>query len=320
VTAEFAVKTSGASFVPSGADIEYFYEIRDAVGNTVESERFDLEYKDPAFDWQRFQRGELVILWHDRPRSQVVEVARDVGERLVAVKELLGLENPRPMKAVILNSSREAGRSFPPVSDTTSRRHVFGGFAFGDLDLFVLAGLDRDSVVHEMVHLLIDEALDSPLARVPSWLNEGLAMYFESEPRGRQAAVAQAAGNDRLLRLRFMGSTPGVPADVRLFYAQASSVVKYVMDAHGPEMMASLLEALNKGGGIEAAVREVYGLSLEDLERAWKADLLGEPRLFQVTDPGTLGTSAIIGGAVAIAVVMVVIRWLRHLGSPPDPA
>ena len=86
--------------------------IRDAQSNAFESERFYLEYKDPAFSWQRIQRGDLKVLWHDRPSDGVVKVAEDVSRRLEPVKRLLGLDTLRPMKAVILNSRREAGTQF----------------------------------------------------------------------------------------------------------------------------------------------------------------------------------------------------------------
>ena len=319
VIADFRVKTGGANFIPSGVDIAYHYEIRDSEGNTFETETFSLEYADPSYDWRRTQHGDLMFLWHDRPLDSVVDVARDVAPRLEEVKELFGLETVRPMKAVIINSGREAGRSFPVVSDAARRGHLYGGFAFGPLDLFVLVGLDRSGIVHEMSHLLLDEAMDSPMARVPAWLNEGLAMYFEFSPRGREATVSQAANRGRLLRLRSMGTIPGKPQDVRNFYAQSWSLVKHMMDAHGRERMAVLLGAINRGSSIEEAVPEAYGMSLDALEREWKGQFTGASLVNSITDPGTLGTSALIAGAVVVAMVAVIVRWLRGVGSTPGP-
>ena len=74
-------------------------------------------------------------------------------------------------------------------------------------------------MVHEATHLLLDRAVDSPLARVPAWLNEGLAMYFESDSYRREATVARAARDSALLRLGAMNTVPGRPEDVRQFYA-----------------------------------------------------------------------------------------------------
>ena len=313
VTTDFRIKTGGASFIPSGVDIEYYYFVKDAAGNTFESDRFSLEYKDPSFEWHRFQQGDLIFLWHDRPADLVMAVASDVDQSLEPVRQLLGLDAIRPMKAVILKSVGEAERSFPPVSEAARRNHLYGGFAFGELDLFVLMGLNTDGIVHEMTHLLLDEALDSPLATVPDWLNEGLAMYFEASSRGREAIVSQAARGDRLLPLTSMGNVPGRPQDVRLFYAQSWSLVTYMMDKYGPEPMGALLAAVNEGGRVQEAVRAVYGRTMDELDRQWRAQLTGDGSASLIADAGTIGTSVLIAGAVAVALVAIVLRWLRSV-------
>ena len=313
VKATFEVKTGGAQYIPSGVDIEYYYRIRDASGNIAETERFHLEYMDPRYDWQRYQAGGLIVLWHDRPRSQVARVADHVALRLEEIKRLMGLSETVPMKAVIVNSQREARRNFPRVSGAASRDHLYAGFAFGDLDVFVLAGLDPDGMTHEMVHLLMDEAVGSPLARIPAWLNEGLAMYFESSSHGHEAAVARAAYRRALMPLRSMGSQPGRPSDVRLFYAQAWSVVDFMVRAYGRERMAALLEALDEGGGIESAVPTAYGMSLDELERRWLSYIAGEPVVPLPSPLSTIGPPAIIAGAVLVAAAAVIVRWLRHV-------
>ena len=311
VNADFSIKTGGANYLPSGTDIEYFYSIRDKDGNVFETETFWVEYKDPSFKWQRLELQDLAILWHDRPRSRVDRVGAEVEMRLVEVKRLLGLKDTRPMKAVIVNTAREAARSFPFVSGAASKGHVYGGFAFGQYDVFVLAGLNTDGIMHEMTHLLVDEALGYARARVPSWLNEGLAMHFESGSRGRETMVAGAARAERLIPLRSMGKVPGRPGDVRLFYAQSWSFVKHLMDVYGADYMSVLLDSLKDGNRIDKAVSEAYGVPLDELERNWKAEINGGPSVTRV-DPGSLGTSAIIGGAVAVAIVAAIMRWFRQ--------
>ena len=315
VSADFTIRTGGANYLPSGVEITYYYVMRDTEGNTFESESFSFEYKDPRYRWERFSHGDLVVLWHNRPRDDIVEVARAVNGRLQDVKQLLGLDTVKPMKAVILNSTREAGRSFPLVSETARRGHLFAGFAFAELDVFVGVGLHQNLMVHEMTHLLIDEALDSPMARIPAWLNEGLAMYFEPSTRGRDGTVSRAIRDGRQIPLRSMGSVPGRPRDVRLFYAQASSVVRYMMDSHGQERMTAVLKAINGGADIEDAVRVGYGISLEELERQWTGHLTGEPPDSPAVNSGNLASTAIIAGAVAVAIVAIVVRWFRHIGG-----
>ena len=122
------------------------------------------------------RRGDLAILWHDRPRRDVERVLADVAPRVEEIKSLFGLDEAGVMKAVIVNSRREARQSFPFISEAASSGHLYGGFAFGEMGVFILHGLYPNGIIHEAAHLLLHEAVDSPLARVPSWLNEGLAM------------------------------------------------------------------------------------------------------------------------------------------------
>lgn len=318
IESTFTFPTSGQFYIPPGVEIEYHYVIRDIDGNSLETEPLRLEYLDPTYRWQRLHMGDLELLWHDRPRGLVGDVAADVIERSTAAKELLGISSPSPMKAVILNSAGETSRSFPNVSDAASRGHVYGGFALGEFDTFVLGSLSVDGMVHEMTHLYIDEAIEGPGVRVPSWLNEGIAMYFESGPRGRDRVLARAAVGNQLIPLRSMGAVPGRPDAIRNFYAQSWSIVGYLIDRHGEERMSELLAEIGGGSPIEIAVETVYGKSLEQLDADWRDQLSRRTNLIPRPDPGTFGTSLLIGGAVVAAILAVGFRWLRRQVTPPD--
>ena len=312
ISAEYRLKTGGSSYIPGGTVIHYHYLLEDAEGNTLTGKEMVLEYTDPQYEWERLREGDLLVLWHDRPADRVGIIVADVNERLSAVKSLLGIEKASAMKAVVLNNSREAERGFPTVSAASKQEYLYGGFAFGDFDLFVLVGLTADRMVHEATHLLLDEAVGSPLARLPAWLNEGLAMYFETDTRGREARVVDAALHDSLMDLRSMNSVPGKPDDVRLFYAQSWSLVRYLVDTLGAEHIPSILAAINSGSPIDEAVQQVYGKSLEDLEDQWKTEVVQAMPLAPRSGLGVVSVGTIIACAVLIAVAVTAFRWVRH--------
>ena len=312
IDAEYRIKTGGSNYIPSGVNITYYYHIGDAAGNEFDSESYSLEYLDPRYEWQRYRLPGFEVLWHDRPASTVRGVADEVNERLDEVRALLRLDETATMKAVILNSRREAGDSFPNISHAAEAGHLYGGFAFGAHDVFVLAGLGRDGMIHEMTHLLIDEAIDSPMARIPAWLNEGLAMHFEGGDAGRGRTVLNAYNRGQLTSLRSMNAVPGVPSDVYRFYAQSWSVVDYMMATYGPEPMTALLGAIDAGNDLDVAMRIAYGFGIDELESRWRAQLGGGVIERLPYDPGTVGTSFIIGGAVVVALTAVLFRWLRQ--------
>ena len=319
VATDFSLKTGGASYLPSGVDIEFYYEIGDTAGNTLSTEPASLEYRDPRYDWQELRHGSLVMVWHDLPAGRVMDVAAEVDRRLDDVKRVVGLQESSSIKAVVVNSRREADIVFPFLSEAARRGHLYGGFAMREFDLFILAGLSADGMVHEAAHLLLNQALASRLARVPAWLNEGLAMYFETGSHGRAATLARGARRGRLMGLGAMNTVPGRPDDVRMFYAQSWSVVKYMIDAYGPERMTALVHGIGSGQGFEQALTQTYGMGLEELERRWRDEAIGTTSIVPRPDPGTIGTSIIIAVAIAIAAVVTAYGWRSGKGEPLDP-
>jgi hypothetical protein len=319
VLAEFEIRTRAGVFIPSGVEIEYYYVFRDSRGELFESGRFQVEYLDPQYDWQRMDAGGFELLWHDRPREAVEAVARQVDRGLLPIMEMLGPLPAHPMRAVIVNDRDEANRAFPVISQAATDGHLYGGFAYPDYELFVLSGLSVDGMLHEMTHLLIDDALDSPLARVPAWLNEGLAMYFEGGAGGRPTDVSDASRSGALLSLRNMGAVPGRPSDVRLFYAQSWSIVTYAVATFGPARMSELLAAINSGQRIDEALQTAFGVSIDKLEAQWRASIRSDASFTHLVDPGTLGTSLIIAGAMIAAAAAITVSWIKRVRSVTSP-
>lgn len=320
VKTTFSVKTSGSNFLPSGSDFEYRYMIRDAEGRSFETQAETFEYLDPAHEWQRVQKGDLVLLYHDRNRESVERVVDEASVSIERVKTVFDLGRVRPIKAVILSNRAESRESFPMISETANRNHVFGGFAFGEYGVFVLGGLDTDGIVHESTHLLLDEAVSTPFVQIPSWLNEGLAQYFESDRDRSAPTVARAASSNRLMRIRAMGSVPGRPEDVGLFYAQAWSFVSFLMVSRGDASMTNLLDLLNRGMNLEDAIVQSYGASLDELEIQWRDEIGGAPAITPIYDPGQVGTSALIATAAAFSALVMIWRWIRGTAVPVDDA
>ena len=106
-------------------------------------------------------------------------------------------------------------------------------------------GLNTDGIIHEMTHLLLAEMVDSPFARIPSWLNEGLAEYFEQRVSGasglsnrQQLYLRRAieAGHwiplAELNRASFGRMSPEVAT---LAYVQSLAAVDYLASADGVE-------------------------------------------------------------------------------------
>ena len=142
--------------------------------------------------------------------------------------------------------------------------------------------------------------------------------YFESGSGGRDRIVSQASVTGRLLPLASMDNVPGRPQGVRIFYAQSWSIVTHMMDNYGDEKMSGLLALINEGESIDNAALTIYGKSLDEIDREWRSGLARSSRLSRLPNPGSFGTSAIIGAAVGLAMLIVAFRRIRRIFSPPS--
>ena len=145
-----------------------------------------------------------------------------------------------------------------------------------EFGLFVMAAPSRGIFIHEMTHLVVAESEKSPLGHdAPSWLTEGLAVYFQNEgdDRSLEQRLASPARGGRLLPLKNMNRVPGRRNEIGVFYPQAGHFVGYLIDTYGRERIGALLANLDSGQEIADAFHSTYGESLYDVENTWRSTL-----------------------------------------------
>ena len=222
------------------------------------------------------------------------------------------------MRAVIVNTQKESLKSFPKISMSATRDNIYGGFAFHDYGVFIIRGLSVDAMIHEATHLLMNQKMNSPLSRVPAWLSEGLAMYFEIDSKHRTRTAEIGYLQKKLRPLSSMESVPGKSMDIRIFYAHSQEIVRYLIDTEGKEKFLNLLIQINSGARADTAVIDVYGRSLDDLDKSWRATLNPTFDRRLLVDPGTFWTSLILGTAFLFAVIVSTMRWAKKKISSPS--
>ena len=327
VQTSFNLDLSGAGYLPPGTEMEYYYSILDSQGNTLKTVPETFVYLDDRFEWRTTEAGPLTIYWHDRSEERVREVARQVEDYLVDVSDLLNVELERQAKGIIYNSRSEAKAAVPQLSRTLTEGGVFQGFAFSEQGVFVGVGLQTRLLVHETAHLLLDEATNSPGARVPAWVNEGFASHVEpgSDEFTAGGGLPSWAASGKM-PLRSMYSIPGRPRDIRDFYRKAESVVAYLLQTHGTEKFLSFVGELDSGRSDDAALRSTYDFGLEELDQRWRSALAGlrGPGDSDESSDGSGrsngGGSFPVGalGSVVIAVLAVTamaVMALRYIGA-----
>jgi tetratricopeptide (TPR) repeat protein len=121
---------------------------------------------------------------------------------------------------------------------------------------------------HEIAHVI---TLQMSNNRVPRWLTEGISVYEEKRARpewGREMEVtfAQALDQGKTLSVRDLNSGFSDPRTISLAYYQASLLVDYLVTVHGEPALRRLLRAYGQGLENEAALKDAYGASIEELQ------------------------------------------------------
>lgn len=130
---------------------------------------------------------------------------------------------------------------------------------------------------HEMTHLIFREFTGFK-EEVPLWLNEGLAQWEEPAKRKELVRIAR----DMVARNRYIPLPAMTSVDVKKlvaagnpgeFYAQAASLVGYLIEKHGSERFRKLCGKLRDGKAMDDSLRFAYPdtiRNIDDLEKAWK--------------------------------------------------
>jgi tetratricopeptide (TPR) repeat protein len=134
--------------------------------------------------------------------------------------------------------------------DGTIRVPVRGALASAD-------DLER-LLAHEFVHALIAGVAGR---NVPQWLNEGLAVHFES-------VSADEGGDDRTVRVplaRLEGDFGELsPAEARSAYLRSTAAVRRMLRLRGPSAVIALLQDLGRGAPFASAFVQRMAMRYED--------------------------------------------------------
>ena len=279
VTASYTwdFRTSGT--VPPGTEVWWEWEITDADGQILRTERRTQILTDQRFTWQTVGDDQLTIYWVDGDTdvgNTLLDLAQGAADSLRADA---GLSVDQPVRLTIYPDFDSMREAVLQVAEWT------GGLAYSSYNA-ILIGIAPDQeewarvvIPHEYTHLVTGAATDNCLSvYMPTWLNEGLSMHFEgSLSTSDDAMLADRVRAGTLPPLRELAN--GFSAygdDANTSYTQSGRVVSYLLDAYGPDPMAALLAAIKAGQPIDDALRTAYGLDTDQVDAAWRASITGD--------------------------------------------
>lgn len=154
-----------------------------------------------------------------------------------------------------------------------------GGMSYGNAILIYESQGAAAILAHEMTHLIFNEFMGLSNSADFKWINEGVAVYEETRASvSSRAAYAQRVISlvepnpipfSQMINLAPQGEQTGA---VERWYAQAGSVVSFMINEGGTLGFSIFITRLKAGASPDAAAGEAFpGLwkNTGDIEKAW---------------------------------------------------
>ncbi len=266
--------------LPPGATIWWRWHFTDESGKETVSERKSVTWLDDVHPWQTVSDGDLRLHWYGFEKSFAQEMLASGVRGLEFNATQSGLKTEAPIDLYVYanyDDMREAILYEPSWT---------GGMAFSEHNIVIMGtssgadtSWDKSTVIHELTHVLVGHLTFSCLGDVPTWLNEGLAVYSEGDLDAVSAAQLNAAiKNNELLTVRSLSVGFSEVSDkASLSYSQSYSIIKFLIESYGQDKMTELLTTLRDGSTVDEALRKVYGLDVDGLEAAWRTAVGAAP-------------------------------------------
>jgi hypothetical protein len=280
VQAEWTWEMRQSGSLPPGAQLWWRWRVTDANGQETISETQTATWLDDDHNWQTINNGDYLQLhWYEGDGAFAADLVNAAGAGLSFNEEQSGLKAEAPIVIYIYANTDDLKEAI------LYEPSWIGGRAFPDQNIVILGisqdNLEwgRDTIVHELTHVLVGHLTFSCLGDVPTWLDEGLAMYSEGElDPASQSQLDAAAHADTLLTLRSLSAGFSEDASkAHLSYNQSYSVIKFMIETYGQDRMSSLLLGLRDGQTIDQALMQTYGFNVEGLDAAWRQWIGAQP-------------------------------------------
>ena len=237
-------KTGG---LPTGATVKYWWTVKDVNGNIVETVPSRISFDDTRYAWQSITEDKTTIYWYKGDLSFAREIMSATQEALTRLSGSTGAYLKKPVKIYVYASRDLLGAMIFPQEWT-------GGVAFTEFGTIII-GIDsgnldwgKRAITHELTHLVVHQMTFNPYGDLPTWLDEGLAMYAEGSPDPDMVAALNAGiAKKQLISVRSLASPfSAFPDQAVLSYAESDSLVRFLVSNYGQGKMLELLNTFEQ--------------------------------------------------------------------------
>ena len=309
--------------LPPFSTVSYWWQITDANGQTLITPPASFTYEDNRFAWRTLTSGSVTVHWYQGDPAFGQAAARIATSALPIITQDVRAPLPERVNVYIYASDADVQSALGRVGVAYANGHADPKLGVVVIsvapDLRATDNLEIQ-LPHEMTHVLIYRAAGGNYAAVPYWFNEGLAVLHQAQRDSRLPALLAAARDSRQFLSLSSLCAPFNPAEVSLAYAESESVVSFIRQRFGAEGINRLLTAYAGGADCGAGVQSALGLSLDQLQTSWQADIAPAPvtvsERAQALAPWLLLTLLVLLGPITL--LLVAFRRPPPPDSEPD--
>src|SRR5436305_4252765 len=171
---------SGAE--PPGATIWYSWRVTDKSGQQTVSEPRRVLWLGSTQQWSSISSGGLTLHSYAATAGFAQDLLDSALGSLKTLQRTTGLAPRAPIDMYVYANSREMQDALLSVPAWT------GGMAYPEYNSLVIgispdrAEWGKQTLAHELTHIVVGHFIFSCVVNLPSWLNEGMAVYGQGGP------------------------------------------------------------------------------------------------------------------------------------------
>ena len=261
--------------LPPGAGIWWEWHAVTSTGEVIRSERQTTIWLDSAHPWTVQTDGMVRLHSYALTSQQSTDLLSTANQALKRLTEQTGISAQQPIDIYIYANTADMKDAILYEAGWV------GGLAYSGYNV-VLIGISADqmewgkqTIAHEITHVLTGDFSFSCLGSIPTWLSEGLAMVGEGGPQETALQTfKKSIQEDTLFSFQVLsGGFSENPDKADLSYTQSFSMVDYLLQHAGQQKMNQFLTVLAQGAELDDALNTVYGFDLAGFEAAWREEI-----------------------------------------------
>jgi hypothetical protein len=264
--------------LPPGATVNYWWTIEDANGDILTTPSQEIRFDDLRFDWKNLTSGQITIHWYKGDQAFIDQLVDACQQALNKLASDTGVHLMQPVNIYIYASSDDllSAMVFPQEWTGGVCEYEYGtiliGIPVNELEW------GKGAITHELGHMVTHQITYSPYGAIlPTWLDEGLAMYAQVnvDPYFK-STLNDAIAKNGLISVRSLSSPfSAIPQEAYLSYAESLSIVEFLIHNYGSDKMLQLLNLFKTGSSYDDAFKQVYGFDEDGLDTVWRAYVMG---------------------------------------------